>query len=537
MPRSLRTLNTMLKSHMTHARVRSGVVAGLTGLIACLWLFGSVQLVDPAFGNASSNELLCGEGGEGKTGKPRLLVERFLLFGDFDPLLKETLEPGFVSVLALNLASPGNILVHVSGMAGERAKSPEKPYSEAAGAFADGMPNKQQTEALLAALRRSNCDYLYGGRIVKSENVISLTPYLVDVKRGIVTRMPSASPEEPALIPYLAEAASKQFMLYLRESRGESVTPSTISIGCVSAPGRLFKASGFPVGAAVQRATLDRLNFEKKLQIKRGDCLHPSGTEDAAVFVSGTIKTVGAGVELQPSIQFRKESGVERTIWLGKLVGQSGFSLALATAYARSVALFLRNATDESGQFPEVANLDRFTERAKLLELDAIDAPHRNLAVFVAFDRLAQEPRGVDALYLLSSLLYSNGEYEAALVYGEKAHERAADLPLPIQAVLADKLAIINTEAGLISKAQALFMEEMTLNERLGKGEQNIAVMEELYKALYSHGREGAAERLHNAMTDFDHDKKSRMTRAELADCVLNKGGWCPPSVTVAAAR
>jgi hypothetical protein len=159
-----------------------------TLLLAGVWLIdGSAPAAAqvPSGPPKVDGKRLCGDAGP----KPRILIGRFSLFGDFESSLASTMEPAFVGSLAGQLLgrrdSPGSFFVWGRDAADfletkEIASLIEDAFLGGAASVEKG---DRQRQDLRAALQTHNCDYLFGGRLATDGKLVIVTRYLFNVER------------------------------------------------------------------------------------------------------------------------------------------------------------------------------------------------------------------------------------------------------------------------------------------------------------------------------------------------------------------
>jgi len=194
---------------------------------------------------------LCGDLSDAK---PRVVLGRFSLFGEFEPNLRRSLDQIFAGNVEFGLLQQPDIAVFSLRRDSIDLQQFKNLPDLIEDAFNIGLTATQPTtqrliapigavdprgQTLLAALKENNCEYLFGGRISREGIRINVEPYLLTIQSGEISRpFPSSSGDAQSLLK-IADLFVGQLSAYLRERHHPAPRARFVEVACLTWAGAL----------------------------------------------------------------------------------------------------------------------------------------------------------------------------------------------------------------------------------------------------------------------------------------------------------
>jgi len=479
---------------------------------------GASALAAPSLGERR----LCGGASDSK---PRVLIGRFLLFGDFDPAVARTLEPAFVGAMVAALLNRREASIFVWGPDGGDLRPFKELNDLIDGIFVAGTPEvgseqDRQRESLAPKLRGNNCDYLFGGRISKEKDLINVNGYLLDTETGAALRPFSGSLGDTQSVLMIAERFSNELISYLQRSRGHAYERA-VEVGCLSVafpvPNSLRPVAEVVVGA-LRRRLVQSLSSDQRFRVESSiddAALCPTDTkvaiESLAASVVAELQVTRENVEVHPLIRIFEHNDVAGPrsfpISLSAIKRPMLTAARLPDDYAVRVRSFLVAAIREDGSFPKETEIGRPAGSELLTVLQSQFAAGKpEVAVLTA---LSADPDGGAAFYALGKALQGKGESQLALESLLIAKQEELGFPQSARADLNEDLAATYAALRNQEDAAKYLAEAKGLYEAEGRSEDSRRVTRKLAAAWYRTGKRDEALEEVQKLSQLDTDNLS----------------------------
>lgn len=459
---------------------------------------------------------LCGEPSGSKT---RVLIGRFLLFGDFDPSLTRSLEQAFIGSLIWGLATQDDLSVFVWGRdfvdLREFRDLPLLINDAFIGGVRELEQDKQQggrTSDLSGALEKNSCEYLFGGRISKEGALISITPYLLQVATGKMLRpFGTASVSNISLVPKVADTFSADLVSWLRARQGRRPSESIVEVGCFDLADTV-STSLQPLAeihaARMQRRMAQDLANLKKLQFrissdKTAVCAQPRAEPpvEVAAVVSGTIgiRDQKGADERSSDLKEIEVSLTIRLIWpdnagrplasetsVGSFKGPLSAAAALTVEFSALARSFLLAIRQEDGSFPSSTDFAQAAQADPVSTLRlTLEQGKTDRAIIAAFRELARNPRSGLANLTLGKTFQRKQETDLALQYFLRAKEATTELTLAARAELNEGLGEVYLGQKNSKEAVEYLLRAKNFYASDGRGSNAVDASRKLARAFY----------------------------------------------------
>jgi hypothetical protein len=417
----------------TMIRPKSGALAVL---LALTWL-----AVAPAHAQSGSKpRWLCGDSSDTR---PRVLVGRFALFGNFEPNLRRSLDELFAANVEFGLLDQRDVAAYRARSDSidlQRFKDlPELIDNAFSFDFAQTgkrtASGDRHADALLDALRANNCQYLFGGRLSGEGALINVEPYLLNVQSGEITRpFPSNTGDRQSLLK-IAELFVAQLTLYLRERHLSGGGPRVVEVGCLSwdaALPNLLRSMALEFSDLLRRQVVIHLKNVKNVPVRASagtsDAPCASSAEkpsDVAATVTGDVVMVDlvgqSSLEVRPAVRLSAQREAVALAPIRYPVTPSSILLLtrMPEDLAAQVRDFLIAVTREDGSFPEPTGL----------AAERVSNASDERAALAAYGAIARDSKLGPPNLVLGRVFQGKQQPDIALRYFRKAKEAEESLP------------------------------------------------------------------------------------------------------------
>ncbi|MEA2986955.1 MAG: hypothetical protein QOD94_3209 [Alphaproteobacteria bacterium] len=392
--------------------------------------------------------------------KPRVLLGRFSLFGEFEPNLRHTLNQVFVNNLEWGLLQQPEVSVFGSKSDSiDLQRFRDLPdlidnafnISVTATQSTQGRAVDPHGQALLAALKANNCEYLFGGRISKEGALINVEPYLLNVQSGEISRPFAPSTGDAQSLLKIAEHFTRELSSYLRERHWPDLRGRFVEVTCFAWTDTLpliIRSSADVFSELMRRYVLQALAADKKFSV-RPSAGQPSSCEPSAPEKDREVAAVVTGeitlrdlmsMELRPSVRLVAQSYSVALAPVTYAFSSPPSSLItkLPMEFAVQVRAFLVAVTRRDGSFPEPDVVAATDLESIVSSLGRGTVDER--AAIAAYAELSRNRQDSRAHWILARVFQTKQETELALQHFLKAKDGEKSLPLSARAELNEGL-------------------------------------------------------------------------------------------------
>jgi tetratricopeptide (TPR) repeat protein len=484
----------------------SGIPQLVSSIVVAASLIWAQALQAQPQAPADSEDKLCGPA-SAPDGKPRVVVGRFLQFGEFEPNLSRSLEYGFTGSLVGALLNRGDAAIFAWRGDAEQLRQFRDLSEQIDKAFVGGTPKDSQRQVLVAALKANNCQYLLGGRLSKEGGLLGVTLYRLDVEEGEISRFSPVFGDVQALMR-AADRFSAEFGTFLRQRRLGTAAPRVVEAGCISVltPLSIARSERQKLAVAMRQRLAQVLSSDKRFQVKRvasdtGTCPAPENvSSDATLILSAQLRRSRDTIEIRPVLKIPETvAGSKISISLPSVGRPASEIVALPAAYADAIRAFLLVATREDGSLPEDFLSPPPSRSDGLLEIFEQDLQERTRerSALAAYRFLATNPNSAVASYILGRLFLFKEQPQLALDYLLRARERSDDPPLIRHAELNEAAGDAQHELKRFAESVEYLRDARSLFAQDGRDRDALRVGRKVAIALFLSGdKEKAVDEL-----------------------------------------
>jgi tetratricopeptide (TPR) repeat protein len=372
--------------------IQADIRARVWAIAACALFLALASLparVEAAEGQADAPAVkrLCGATSDAR---PRVLIGRFSLFGDFDLNLSRNLNGLFADNVAFGLQHRPEVAafaVRNDLFDMERFKSLpdliDNAFNLGLPAAAPGLLSdpaiNTHAQALVTALRENGCEYLMGGRISRDGSLITVDPYLLTMQSGETSRPFAPISGEAQSLAAIAERFVVQLVSYLRERRPE-LERRVVEVTCLAWSGdrpqampQALLSIADDIGVLVRNQIIASLGVQELFSIR------PSGAspcrpandklaDDVIARVTGQLASGEKGMlEVRPSVKLALDGGDVDLALIRIPAAASSLSLVvrLPPLFAAEVREFLVGVIQPDGGSLDRAALAVYQDRSR----------------------------------------------------------------------------------------------------------------------------------------------------------------------------
>jgi tetratricopeptide (TPR) repeat protein len=460
---------------------------------------------------------------------PRILIGRFSLFGDFDPATQRLIEPVFTYGLVAGLFNRGVLISSISVWGAIEQRQSADIVLAIGDAFLETTSQtesgKRARENLATILRAGNCDFLLGGRIARTADVVRITPYLFDVEKKEIDVPFAAVDVSPQSIFKVPDQLSERLAGLFQKTEEEASRWKAVQAGCfrLVGPDRSRKDLEVLAAGLRRRILQDLANAKSRFQLSsEGSAVcgsqvsNPSG--DVAAIISGEIQAGPETIEIRPVVKLIARGFRGRTqlvpIALQSISSPTSSALALLDEYSNVIASFLTAITTQDGAVPSpVLNTQPKTpEMLQALWTSSTAEKKFEQAALTAYQELSQRPDNAAAYAVLGNVFTEKLDRQRAAQNFAKSVEilenaRSPDPVSPeLRAQIYESAGIAQTRVSKHGDAVNSFTTARSIHLSRAQPEQARRTGRLLASALFAQGKgQPAIDALTN-QEDFEKD-------------------------------
>lgn len=428
--------------------------------------------------------------------RPRVVIGRFVLAGEYDANLARNLESAFAGNLVAGFLGRGETAI----FGFDQVRRYKDLNDQVSAAFVSGPP--RDSKPLAALLKSHNCTHLLAGRISRDADTFGVTVFQLDAGSGEFQRSTPVFGDVQTIMR-AGDHFATEFGQSLRQKQVASDQIRAIEPGCITVVPTLPVAAPEVerLVASMRQMLGQALANEKRYLVKTpADKPICPATENA----SGDVTMVLAAelrrnrerdaIEMRPIVRVPETvAGKRVSITLPATIRPVAQILSLPADYTSALRSFLFVATKPDGSLPEeifgapptLEDLWKFEPELK--RAVAIDHPER--IALAAYRILATTPDNPAPLYMLGFILQAKRQPQQALDYLQRARQRPRDDWTPYsRGNLSETLGIALHDLRRPADGVQYLQEAKAEFEAAGKKEDAARASRNLARALFAAG-------------------------------------------------